>query len=398
MTETRFDPDEIDLLVDGVLPGVITLRHEIHAHPETALAEFETRENLKSFLGGGFVYREALLGTDLIFEIPARGPGPGSAGFGCITLRADMDALPLTEETRLPWASVVPGRMHACGHDGHMAVLAGTARVLETLRDQLPRTVRFVFQPGEEVVGAGRELADLGAYDGAGSAYALHGWPGLPLGAVALKEGAYFGASHNFHAVIRGLGGHGAYPELAVNPLPAAAGALLDLEALHNEVFSSRGEVVSGCSINGGSAANVIPDVVIVRGTVRYLDPKRGEELEESVRSIFRRRTGADGIRVDMEYNKTYDVPVNNDPDCCRRVRRAAAAGNPEITVVEETVVERGSEDFAFALRKVPGCLFKLGLGDSVSALHSSTFDFPDNALRTGILMMVRLALGAGNR
>lgn len=381
--------ESMETLIADILPAALALRHELHANPETALKEKETRKRLRSFLGDAFSYLEPLMGTDLIAEWPGRETGE------CIALRADMDALPTDED---------PGAMHACGHDGHMAILAAAARVLADNGIVPKRTVRFVFQPGEEVEGAGRELAALGAYRGAGSAYALHGWPGLPIGSIALKDGPYLGASHHYRALFRGRGGHGAYPEKGLNPLPAASRALLMLQKLHEEVFESRGEVVNTCALNGGSAANVIPDEAILLGTVRYLEPERGEILEKSIRDIFADSVKDTSIELELDYDKTYDLPVINNPSRCDVVRRTAAGtgyggqggDSRRITVIEEDIVERGSEDFAFALEKVPGCLFKLGIGEEALPLHSRGFDFPDEALETGIRMMVRLALGEG--
>lgn len=383
--------DTVYSRIAGFLPEAIALRHDLHDHPEIALNERETRKRLRSFLGDEFRYLEPLLETDLIAEWPGRDESE------CIALRADMDALP-TDDERFQY-----GAMHACGHDGHMAILAAAARLLADNRIVPQRTIRFVFQPGEEVVGAGRELAALGAYRGARSVYALHGWPGLPLGSVALKEGAYFGASHHFRALFRGRGGHGAYPEKGLNPLPPAARALLMLQKLHDEVFESHGEVVGACALNGGSASNVIPDEARLLGTVRYLEPERGESLETSIRDIFANSVKDTSIELELDYEKTYDLPVINNPSRCDIVRRAAKGGGQgsdmsRIAVIEEDSVERGSEDFAFALAKVPGCLFKLGLGEGMPPLHSTGFDFPDEALAPGILMMICLALGEGEK
>ncbi len=380
-------------IIDGILPEVIALRHELHANPEIALKEKDTRERIRVFLGDNFRYMPPLMRTDLIAELPGREDGE------CIALRADMDALPMEEQTGLPWASCNSGRMHACGHDGHMAILAGTARLMAESGVLPRRTVRFVFQPGEEVVGAGRELAALGAYTGARSAYALHGWPGLPLGTIGLKEGPAFGASHNFKAVFQGQGAHGAYPEKGMNPLPAAARALSKLQELHQEVFKTHGEVVSPCALNGGSAANVIPDEAFLLGTVRYIQPERGELLEKFIRKIFSESVAGTSISLELKYDATYDIPVVNEASRCEIIRQAAMGSKNDSTVlriIEEETVERASEDFAFALARVPGCLYKLGLGEVAPALHSAGFDFPDDAIASGILMMTRLAMGEG--
>lgn len=374
--------------VESILSRAAELRHAIHINPEIALEEHETRSRIRAFLGDNFRYRDPLLGTDLIAEIP------GQDDEGCIAIRADMDALLIQESTGLPWSSGISGKMHACGHDGHMAIAAATARMLSDRNLVPPVTVRFIFQPGEEVVAAGRDLAAKGAYTGARAAYALHGWPGVPLGSIALKEGPYFGASHHFHAVFRGRGTHGAYPERGINPLPAASRAVLDLQELHETISRERGEVVSACSLNSGSAANVIPGESHLLGTVRFLEAGRGDILENTVRHILQTSVEGTGLTLDLDYDRAYEVPLVNSPAACDAIRRAAEeSGGSRIPVIEENTVERGSEDFAFALKKVSGALFKLGLGNDVAPLHSDMFDFPDRALETGIRMMGRLAV-----
>lgn len=390
--------------VEIVLSRAVDFRHALHSAPETALEEYGTRSLLREYLGDGFRYKEPLLGTDLIAELPGRDDG------ACIALRADMDALSLTEETGRDWASRNPGKMHACGHDGHMAILASTALMLKEYNLIPPFTVRFVFQPGEEVVGAGRELTARGAYSGAKAAFALHGWPDVPLGAIALKEGIFFGASHNFSALFRGRGGHGAYPERSLNPLPAAAEALLGLKAFGDSLDYSLGEVVSVCSLQGGFAANVIPQEARLLGTVRYRDVSRSGTLEKEVRRILTKAAEEGALSVELDYDRAYEVPVVNHPDGCAAIRRAASGPSfsgkesrsvfsdllsRAIPVIEETDIERGSEDFAYALDTVPGALFKLGLG-RVASLHSPRFDFPDEALGYGIAMMGRLAMNGG--
>ncbi len=410
--------------VEAVLGRAAEFRHALHAAPETALEEQETRNLLLEYLGEGFRYKEPLLGTDLIVEWPGRDDSV------CIALRADMDALALEEETGRSWSSRNPGKMHACGHDGHMAILASAALMLKENKCLPPVTVRFVFQPGEEVVGAGRTLAARGAYSGARAAFALHGWPDVPLGSIAFREGIFFGASHHFSALFRGKGGHGAHPERSKNPLPVAAEALLKLNALGDSLDYRMGEVVSVCSLQGGRASNVIPEAARLMGTVRYREACRGEALEKEVRRIITEAAEKGGISADLDYDRAYEVPVVNHPSGCAALKRAAAGshiaapltcgssetGSPAaysshsdlresvgcslsfrpIPVIETTEIERGSEDFAYALELVPGALFKLGLGD-VAPLHSPHFDFPDEALGFGIAMMGRLAMNGGS-
>ena len=241
--------------VQSIIPDTVDLRHSLHMRPEIALNEHNTRKRLQAFFGDRFPERPPLLETDLIFEIP------GVNRKRIIAFRADMDALPITETSGVSWCSVNSGFAHSCGHDGHMAILAATARIIADSGQAPPCSLRFIFQPGEEVVAAGRDLADAGAYTDVHAAYALHGWPLLPLGSVSVTDGVAFAASHHFTATFIGKGGHGAYPEKCINPLTARRRILHGAQQFpFEQVSKEHGEVVSCGCITGGSGTNVIPD------------------------------------------------------------------------------------------------------------------------------------------
>ncbi|HUU60310.1 MAG TPA: M20 family metallopeptidase [Phycisphaerae bacterium] len=377
--------------VRDVIPAVTELRRRIHAHPELALQETRTRAAVQQALRGtGLEVWEPLLGTDFIGEL--RG-----AGRGTICLRADMDALPLEEKTAVPYRSSIPGRMHACGHDGHTAVLVGACLVLDALREHLPVSVRFVFQPGEELVAAGATLVQRGACRGADAAFALHAEPGLPVGCLSAREGTMNAAADVFQVEFVGRGCHGAMPEKGLNPIPIAADAVARLYELHKSANGQDGSVVTVCAIRGGTNDNVIPDAATIQGTVRYLVKERGDELQASVQSAVTAAAEGTGAEVRISYDRAYGIPVSNSRRAVRLVRALATENLPAGSWRETPKPSMGAEDFAFYLQGREGAMILLGMGEVAPPLHSSAFDFNDDALPAGILLLSLIALHADN-
>jgi len=372
--------------VAPLLEEAVRLRHELHRIPELAMEEHRTREAVLSALAGlPLRIREPLLGTDIVAELDA----------GCdetVCLRADMDALPLVEATGVPYASESRGRMHACGHDGHMAILVGCAKLLCQFREQLPRNVRFVFQPGEEVRCAGRDLVAQGCCDGTSSAFALHGWGGLPVGHVATKPGILMAAGGFFSIRLRGRGCHGAMPEAGNNPIPVAGAAAMALAELHREVNRECGAVISVCSVHGGQGSNVIPEEVMMLGTVRYLERPQIDALELRIAATVESAAAGTGVSVAFDLERTYDQPVVNGQVSFDRLAALAGEALPRgaFSVMERPSM--GNEDFAYYLEGREGLMFRLGLGEDQAPLHSPGFDFNDEAIGSGILMMCLLA------
>ncbi|MFT5126477.1 MAG: amidohydrolase [Rhodothermales bacterium] len=365
------------------LPALREFRHVLHRNPEIGLKEYETRARIAAALADSALpIRDPLMETDLIGELPG-------ASDQLICLRADIDALPICEPRNQPWSSQNKGFMHACGHDGHTTMLVGAAQVLCELRNELPHSVRFVFQPGEEMVCGGKTLVARGACDGATAAYALHGWPGLPAGTIACKPGPLMAAGAAFHITLRGIGCHGAMPEKGRNPIPAGAEIVTALQALHDAEFARSGTLVSVCSVRAGRNSTVIPDSLVIEGTTRYHVAEFATRMPTQIRGVAESAAARHGLECEITFLAEYDTPVVNSTAGYQAVREAAVVAGS----FQEAKPSLAMEDFAFYLPGREGAMFWLGLGEDYPSLHSPKFDFNDEVLATGILMFCLLAL-----
>lgn len=369
-----------------ILPGIIEFRHALHRIPEMAGAEFETSRAIRERLAGlDLEVLPPFLGTDVVAILRGRGPGRN------VTLRADIDALRLNEETGVPHASCHEGRMHACGHDGHAAMVMGAAELLASRRDSFDGSVRFVWQPGEENRAMGRELVEAGALENprADLVTALHGMPGLPLGVLALRDGAMMASCAHFKVTIRGRGGHSSRPHQAVDPVVAAAAIVVELQSVvSRRIDPQQAAVLSVCRIAGGELANVIPDEVVLEGTARALDMNVAAALESGLREVVDAVSRAHRTSCEIDYRLSYPVTFNApEPTAlARRVIRETVGEGRFIELAESSM---GAEDFSWYLRRYPGVYVKLGTGEDCPALHNSKFDFPDAALAAGIEYLV---------
>jgi len=376
-------------IVAAELADIRRLRHELHRRPGLAFQEHEARRLVAESLAGlDLAVWPPLMQTDFIAELRAAEVGR------TICFRADMDALPIDEETSVPHSSQVPDVTHACGHDGHMAALVGAARALTTLREHLGVNVRFVFQPGEEAVAGGRTLVDLGCCRDVEAAYALHGWPGLPVGQIGSRPGALFAAAGFFRVEFVGKGCHGSAPQQGANPIPVAADAIRRLEHLHERVNRADGSVVSVCTVSAGNASNIIPDAAVIEGTVRYLSDKHGRQIEQGLRLAIDAASGQTGVRADLQLVSNYP-PLVNSPESVDLVRSLAREHLPAGAWEDHPHPEMVAEDFANDLRGRVGAMCFVGLGEDSPPLHSSRFDFNDDALENAILMLCLIALNS---
>jgi hippurate hydrolase len=313
-------------------------------------------------------------------------------------LRADMDALPIHEETGLPFASEVDGKMHACGHDGHTSMLVGAAHALCGMRERLNGTVKFFFQPAEEGGGGGRVMVEEGVADDVDSVFALHLWPGLPFGTAATKAGPIMAAADSFEMTVRGRGGHGAFPHQTADAVVMAAQIVTALQTLvSREVDPVEPAVVTVGEIGAGSAFNIIPETARLGGTVRTLDEDLRRRMPERIEQLA--RGIAQGMRGDAElaYNFSYPVTLNDGGAA------QAALGVIGELFGEENTLElanpaMGGEDFAFFLEKIPGAFIWLGVGEDVSYLHTPTFAFDEEILPQGSALLTALALESLSR
>lgn len=384
----RIPHDRILTYIDSRIDDIIELRHTLHAAAELAGEERQTRALLKQRLEGGrFILWQPKLGTDLIAELPGRDPGR------VIGFRSDMDGLPIRESTGADYASEHEGIMHACGHDGHMAILAGAAMVLADMQEYLPCTLRFIFQPGEEVACLGAQLAAAGACDGLERIYGFHNWPSLPVGSVSSKSGILFAAANTFSAVIHGKATHGAVPEKGNNPLIPAAFMTMRIQELHTRLQEDSRGVASVCMLSGGKNSNVIPASMEMAGTTRYTDTKVGDMIEQEIRQIVSDAESRYGVTIELSYERSYHLPVINDAEAVEELKEVVdlTIGAGAYIPAERHVMT--AEDFSFYLDRVPGCMFLLGAGESSPVLHAADFDFNDDIIRQGIYLICALAM-----
>ena len=372
-----------------LLPDLRTLRHDLHAHPELGFAEHRTAgivaEAMRSL---GLEVATGIGGTGVVATLRC---GDGGRSIG---LRADMDALPIVEASGLPHASVNPGVHHGCGHDGHTAMLVGAARQLARTR-RFDGTVRFIFQPAEE----GRGGADAMIRDGlferfpCDAVYALHNWPGLPLGAAQTRPGPIMAAADRFELVVRGRGGHAALPHTTPDAILAASHLVLQLNAIvSRDIDPTESAVLSVTKIEGGHAHNVLPAEVAVVGTVRSFNPVVQDRIEARLREVVEGVARSTGTEVSVDYLRYYPATINTAGEAGKALDAAAAAG---LDAAVAPVAAFTSEDFAFMLRARPGAYLWLGQGRAGNAgerpLHHPCYDFNDDALPLGIGWFVSL-------
>ena len=384
--------DRLKSEVNRVLPDMVKARHTIHQNPEIALNEFDTSAFIRKRLKEERIeVLKPFLETDVVAMVRGKRPGRN------VTLRADIDALPLLEKTGLPYASKRKGFMHACGHDGHTAMVLGAALLLKRMREEISGSVRFVFQPGEEIVAAGKRLVDRGALRNPApdAVFAVHAWAGMPVGAVASKPGVLLAASDFFTIEVKGKGAHGSRPEDAIDPILTAARIIEALQSVvSREVSSLDTVVVSVCRIAGGTNGNIIPDSVGIEGTTRYLKAELKQKIASAIRRIVKGVCDSTGASFSLKYDSPY-IPTINDEAMVTLGKKVATRVLGRGKWFDLTLPSMGAEDFSYYLRRHPGAMFRLGVGEKSAALHNSHFDFNDRAMGPGILFLVSLALEA---
>jgi amidohydrolase len=370
----------------------IAWRRHLHANPELSFEEVETSRFVAETLAAlDGLELERPTQTSVVARLRGGGPGP------TLALRADMDALPVQEETGLEFASTRPGVMHACGHDGHTAMLLAVATLLTEQREQLSGEVRLVFQHAEEKPpGGARELVAAGVMDGVDLVLGCHLISRLDVGTVGVGAGPRMAAGDVFSIEITGSPGHAGFPHTAVDPVAVAAEVIVNLQhVVSRETNPLDAVVVSVTRIAGGSADNVIPERVELGGTVRTFTPEAREGTRAAIERILRGVTEAHGAAGRLEYTEGY-APVVNDPEAVERVRAASAAELGEDAVVEQPAIMAG-EDFSAYLQAAPGAFFVVGArNDAIGASyphHHSRFAIDEAALRNGTAVLARAAL-----
>jgi hippurate hydrolase len=372
------------------LQGDITAwRHDLHAHPELLYDVHRTAQTVADKLKA-FGCDEVATGigrTGVVGVIRGR---KGQAG-KVIGLRADMDALPIEEANDLPYKSTAPGKMHACGHDGHTAMLLGAARYLAETRN-FDGTAVVIFQPAEEGGAGGKAMVNDGLMErfNIGEVYGMHNYPGLPVGEFALRRGPIMAAADHFTIDIEGVGGHAARPHLTVDPVLIGAQIINQLQSIvSRNVDPLESAVVSICVFQAGNADNVIPQKVKLGGTGRSLSPKVRELLEKRIGEIAEGTARAHGGTARLSYRLGYPVLVNHETQTDFAARVASEIAGKE-RVNTDMVPVMGAEDFSFMLNARPGAFIFVGNGDS-AGLHHPSYNFNDDAIPFGTSYWVKL-------
>lgn len=376
--------------ISNDLPFLTSLRRDLHAHPELGFEEERTSDIVAKLLEeAGIKVHRGLGGTGVVGTLQI---GNGTRTIG---LRADMDALAMPETADRPYKSTVPGKMHACGHDGHTTMLLGAARYLAETRG-FSGTVHFIFQPAEEGRGGARRMVQEGLFKQfpCDAVYGLHNIPGLAVDEIAVVGGPQLASSDSWRITFRGTGTHGAKPHLGRDPITAAGAFLSSLQTIVGRVVDPlQPAVVSACSVQAGNpkALNVIPDIVEIGGTARAYSPEVRDQLETEIGRLAQGTASMFGISVDFEFERRIP-PVVNDADATARALVAAQAVFGE-KVRTSFPPSTAGDDFAFFGQNAPGCYVWLGNGPAVDgALHHNTaYDFNDEALGYGAAYWVSL-------
>ncbi|MEM7754800.1 MAG: amidohydrolase [Planctomycetota bacterium] len=399
MTTTSPVAADLSAAVTGLVPELTALRRALHQIPELGYEEVRTAERVRAELdAAGIEYKAGLAGgTGIVAYLPAT-----RGGSETVALRADMDALPIAENTGAAWASGTPGKMHACGHDGHMTILLGAAKALAKM--DRPNNVTFVFQPAEEGGAGGERMCADGALKGAAGGgigkpvdriFGLHGWPEQDLGTIGTRGGPLLAATDEFEITIHGTQGHAAFPHFAKDPVVCAAQVITALQTLPSrETDPVDSSVVTVGSIHGGSAHNVIPASVELIGTVRTLKDETRTTMRTRLHELVNGLSQAMGCRAEIAWHEGYPV-THNSAELAEKVLEVGSAALGTDCAVRIESPFMGGEDFSYYGHQVPACFFTLGLkpegAGAVPLLHQAEFDFNDDAIGVGVEMFCRL-------
>jgi amidohydrolase len=377
--------EKVKTLSSQYSSDVISIRRHLHAHPELSYREFNTSDFVASQLIGMGATPTVLATTGLKAEIKGKNPGKKT-----IALRADMDALPIQEESDVPYKSKTDGVMHACGHDVHTSSLLGTARILSEVREHFEGTVRLIFQPGEEKNPGG---ASYMIRDGAlenpkpASIIGQHVLPLLPVGKIGFREGMYMASADEIYLKVIGKGGHGAAPDLAIDPIVIASHIVIALQQIISRHASPRQPtVLTFGKIMGEGATNIIPNEVKLAGTFRAMNETWREEGLKKIQKMAQGIAESMGGKCEVEISRGYPY-LENNPELTRRIRKAAEeyVGKENVVDIDITL---GAEDFAFYSQIIPASFYRLGTRNEArgitSYVHTPTFDIDEEALAIG--------------
>lgn len=380
--------DELKSRIAEIEDDLVAWRRDFHRHPEVAFHEERTSRVIKEYLEGLGLPVKTMAGTGLRADLRGGGDGP------TVALRADIDALPIQEQGDKDYISLNPGAAHCCGHDGHMAVVLGVAKVLEGMKDSLHGNVVFLFQPAEELPPGGAiGMVEEGALEGVDAIFGLHFWQPLPTGKVGAVKGPMMAAADNFRISVKGRPGHGSMPHQTVDPILTASQLVVNLQSIISRNLDPlKPGVVSFGTIQGGTVYNIIPEEVKLTGTVRSFETEVQALARDRLQEITQKTCEAFGAQGEMEYEPGYP-PVVNPPEMVDFALNVVAKTLGDDRIVEIDPV-MGGEDFAYFLQKIPGAFLFFGMGDGQSFPHHHPgFDMDEKALPQAALLLAALAL-----
>jgi amidohydrolase len=373
---------------EKIFPELVEIRREIHKHPELAYEEYRTSRLISEYLKAlGLDVQEGVAKTGVVAHLKGERKSERSK---VVALRADIDALPMPEETTHHFRSTVEGKMHACGHDAHTAIMLGVAKILSTLKNDFSGTVKFIFQPSEEKLpGGAKPMLDEGVFENPKPdvVFGQHCIPQVPVGKLGFYSGAMMAASDELYFTIRGIGGHGSAPHRAKDPIVATVQLISALQTIVSRNMPPKeAVVVSICAINGGSATNIIPNEVKLMGTLRTMNEDLRKDAWQRLEEITHYTAKAMGVEAELEIRKGYPVLIND-----KSVTEFAMACSRDYLGEENTIVPEpimGAEDFAYFLQACNGTFWQLGVGNEakgiVHNIHSTRFDIDEEALAIG--------------
>ena len=386
-------PEEAKKEAKKISDWIIDIRRELHKHPELMYEEIKTSALVRRELDNlGITYQSPIAKTGVLASI-GNGKGP------CVALRADMDALPIHEETDVPFKSEIDGKMHACGHDCHTAMLLGAAKILKSKENDFNGTIKLFFQPAEEGGAGGKLMREEGALENptVERIFGLHVWPQMPTGQIGSREGTFLAATTFLDLTIKGVGGHAAVPHLTRDPVLTSAQIITNLQSIiSRELDPLDSGVVSISAIQGGQAANVIPPEVKMLGTLRSLTMDGLKKLQHRVKEIAEKIAEAHGCEAIVDYPGNDYPPTVNDGEMWDFAKKVGSdmLGKENVSDLEAVM---GGEDFAYYTEKVKGCFVVLGMQnekiDAVYSVHHPMFKADEDALHIGTALHTAFAL-----
>lgn len=387
--------DRIRQLADSHYRDILDIRRHLHMHPELSFHEFETSAFVAARLKDlGISFKDKVANTGIVGIIEGKNPSKRT-----VALRADMDALPITETNDVPYKSKNIGVMHACGHDVHTASLLGAARILNEMKDEFEGTIKLIFQPGEEKLPGGASMMikegvlENPSPDGI---IGQHVMPLIPVGKVGFRSGIYMASTDELYLRVKGKGGHGAMPHLNIDPVLISANLIVTMQQIVSRVANpTMPSVLSFGKIIANGATNVIPNEVYIEGTFRTLDEKWRSEAHQRMLDLAHQLVNSMGGTLEFEIRKGYPALFNNE-ELTEKTRKGAVEYLGEENVVDLDIW-MAAEDFAFYSQKAKACFYRLGTGNEskgiTSSVHTPTFDIDEEALKTGMGLMAWLAI-----